>query len=174
MAGEFRRSFCCRKCKTSTGCKVHEKACDRRTKTRVMRGPTVEVVRRHKRAKLESLKQQVECEGAPLENVFSFCYLGCSPQADGDPKHAVVVRLAQSKSRCGKLHHLWSTSALGMRLKLRLHAAAVCSILAHGSEAWVLTAGMCKSLRHWNACCLSVITGREIREASFDLLSQAH
>lgn len=82
--------------------------------------------------------------------------------------------MAQARSRFGELHHLWSASALGLRLKLRLYEAAVCSMLVHESEAWVLSEGLCKSLRHWNARCLSIITGREVRletvAPSFDLI----
>lgn len=139
-----------------------------------MRGVTVDAAIRYKRSELEAQKSKVVCGEASLASVFEFSYLGCGFQADGDPRHAAEVRMAQARARFGELHHLWGAGALGLRLKIRLFAAAVCSMLAHGSEAWILSEGLCKSLRHWCACCLTIITGRSVRDESvrpsFDLV----
>ena len=60
-------------------------------------------------------------------------------------------------------------------LKLRLHAASVCSTLTHGSEAWMLTPRALATLNGFNSRQLHRITGRSYRDEatkpSYDLLT---
>ena len=128
----------------------------------------------NRRSQLETSKPQVACRHDLLRNVFEFKYLGHHFQADGDPMHAVEVRMAQARSRFGDMHHIWGAKALNLTLKLGLYIAAVCSMLVHGAEAWRLDDHTLRMLRNWNAKCLSIITGRSVREEtiepSFNLL----
>ena len=67
---------------------------------------------------------------------------------------------------------------LHLDLRLRLYAAAVCSIMVYGSEGWLLNERVCKMLNGANAKMLSRITGKTCREEategtrSFDLVSR--
>ena len=133
-----------------------------------MVGATVKVAQRHLRSKLECSKEKVWCGAHCLKNVFVFRYLGHHFQADGDWRHAVEVRMGQARSRFGDLHHIWSSKALSLELKLSLYVSGVCSMLVHGGEAWLLTRDVVKSLRGWNARCLHIITGRHWRDETRD------
>ena len=114
------------------------------------------------------MKEKICCGESLLNNVFTFKYLGHHFQADGDAGHAVEVRMGQARSRFGELHHVWSSSQLSLGLKLRLYIAGVCSMLAHGGEAWLLCPQTVRTLRGWSARCLVIITGRSWREESVD------
>ena len=72
--------------------------------------------------------------------------------------------MVQARSRFGELHHVWGSKQLPLTLKINLYMAGVCSMLTHGSEAWLLTPSVVRSLRGWNARCLVIITGRSCRE----------
>lgn len=86
-----------------------------------------------------------------------------------------MVRMAQARSRFGDLCDVWKGSAIGLKLKISLYSGAVCSMLVHGGEAWLLNKVLIRKLRGWNARCLVIITGRghreETVEPTFDLVS---
>ena len=73
-------------------------------------------------------------------------------------------------------HQFWKSKELDTTLKLRLHAAAVVSVLVHGCEAWPITEKVTKWVGAWNARRLSFITNREIRDEclvpSFDIVAR--
>ena len=62
------------------------------------------------------------------------------------------------------MRHIWASAALPLRLKLRLYAAAVGSVLTYGSEAWILDAATCKAITDANAQMLTHITGQTQHE----------
>ena len=112
-----------------------------------------------------------------LKNVFNFTYLGHRFQADGDAGQAVEVRMAKAKSRFGKMHEVWRSPILPLKVKLLLYQHAVVSLLVHGHEAWDLTPELQTKLNGWNARSVAIITGRSIQEEAgrrgqtFDLVS---
>ena len=62
------------------------------------------------------------------------------------------------------LFNIWDNKQLSRKCKLQLYQSGVCSILAHGHEAWKLTSKHMAMLKGWNARCLSLITRNEIRD----------
>ena len=81
-----------------------------------------------------------------------------------------------AKTRAGTLRHVWS-SDLPLDLKIRLYVASCCSILVHGSEAWLLNDEARRCINGANAYMLSHITGRTKREeatqaeTTFDIIA---
>ena len=44
-------------------------------------------------------------------------------------------RVAMAMTRSGKLRHIFDSDNISLQLKLRLHRAAVCSVLIYGCES---------------------------------------
>ena len=74
------------------------------------------------------------------------------------------------------MRHIWRSSDLHIRLRMRLYISSVCSILAYGSEAWNLTRDVISKINGANSRMVSVITGKSAHEEtsegtrSFDLV----
>ena len=167
-SGEHRCQWCCRFFESAAGLKSHQnskKGCSEKPKKRG-RSATVLAAERVLKQKAESEKEAVKVEGEKLNNVLNFKYLGCTFQSDGETQHMLEVRMAQARRRFGKLFNIWDNKQLSRKCKLQLYQSGVCSILAHGHEAWKLTSKHMAKLRGWNARCLymSLITGNEIRD----------
>ena len=111
-----------------------------------------------------------------LLNVWRFKYLGFNFQADGERRPALEQRLAIARTRFAELHECWRCKKMSVSLKVRTYACAVVSVLTYGNEIWRLDARTVATLRGWNARCLAVMTGREIRdetvEPTFDLVAR--
>ena len=107
---------------------------------------------------------QVLMEGEPLKHAFAFTYLGYDFRADGKAEHSIQERMRKAALRFSRLCHIWKSKELDTTLKLRLHAAAVVSVLVYGCEAWPITEKVTKRIGAWDARRLSFITNREIRD----------
>jgi hypothetical protein len=81
-----------------------------------------------------------------------------------------------ARTRFGELHEAWHSRKLPTSLKLRIFACAVVSVLTYGNEIWRMGEKTRRTLRGWCARCLSIMTGRSIRDEtvdpSFDLVSR--
>lgn len=119
---------------------------------------------RFKRAKTHVSKPSVTMGANSLKNVFDFTYLGHFFQADGDSTRAVDIRIGKASARFTQLRNIWDSSVLSKRLKLQLYKSAVISTLSHCHEVWKLDKRIMKKIGGWNARCLSIITGNEIRD----------
>ena len=113
-------------------------------------------------------------EGEALESVYQFDYLGCRFTSDGDDAADMRHRMTIASKRSRSPDYLWHDNRLPRSLKLHLYAASVCSTLARGSEAWMLTPRALATLNGFNSRQLHRITGRSYREEattpSYDLL----
>ena len=70
----------------------------------------------------QDTRSVVLCEGKPLENVFSFKYLGNLFTANGLHSYDIKVRIAQTQVRCGKLRSIFDSPA---QLKIRPYIETV-------------------------------------------------
>ena len=61
--------------------------------------------------------------------VFDFKYLGHWFQSDGDGMRNIEIWMAQAGSAFGRLNHIWRDKRLSKRVKLKLYATFVISIL---------------------------------------------
>ena len=127
-----------------------------------------------KRRPAEALLSQVYAGNTPLENVYSFEYLGARMQCDGADDADVRHRMAIAQTTFGSLSNIWTDHRLSRALKPRTYQLAVCSTLTHASEAWTLTEQVMSSLNGFNSRCLHVITGQDYRVTAtapeYDLL----
>ena len=140
--------------------KIHAHKCRFKPSTQQFAGTCADKkVKQQKVAAAQKLKPQVLCEGAPLENVMTFKYLGSVFAADGEHHHDVVQRTAMAMARCGELRQVFSSSHLKLGLKLKIYKVAVTSLMTYGSEAWNLTPQTQAKINGANARCLSRITG---------------
>jgi len=117
----------------------------------------------------------VVLEGEQLDNVYTFYYLGCQIQSDGDEKVDINHRMSIVQTIFNSLSHLWGDHQLTHNMKIRLYIiSAVCSTL-HGFEAWTFSPSVKKMLNGFNSRCLSFITGEQRKETAtnpdFDLVA---
>ena len=126
--------------------------------------------RKAKEAKKQELQEKlpnVKWGQIPAENSWQFEYLGAIVQADGKQMPDVRRRVAMARQRHGKMRHVWESSKLHRRLKMRLYIAGVCSVMVYGSETWTLTPAVRRLLNGANSQMVAKITGNSIKaEAS--------
>ena len=116
-----------------------------------------------KRRAAETLLSQMYVGNTPLENVYSFEYLGARLQCDGADDDDVRHRIAIAQTTFGSLSSIWTDHKLSWALKPRTYHIAACSTLTHASEGWMLTEPVMRSVNGFNSRCLHVITGQDYR-----------
>ncbi len=87
-----------------------------------------------RRRAAEALLSQVYVGNTPLENVYSFEYLGARMQCDGADDADVRHRMAIAQTTFGSLSSIWTDHPLSLALKLMAYQLDVCSTLTHASE----------------------------------------
>ena len=75
--------------------------------------------------------------GAPLEQVKQFIYLGASFNEKGDTIKEVKRRIAIAKRASGDLHRIWRNRELPIPLKRKLVQLMIWPIMSYGSETWI-------------------------------------
>ena len=166
-------------CKSKHGVKIHLKSCRYVAQGEQNFAGTLadKKVRRDKVEEAQKLKTAIRCEGAKLENVFLFKYLGSLFSADGNHERDVEKRCAMAMSRCGDLRAVFNSENIPLALKLKIYKTAVCSLLTYGSEAWRLDKKTIAKINGCNARCLSHITHKTAHEEAskktqtFDLVA---
>lgn len=163
---EHRCPWCCKTSKTGGALKRHMQRCSEQPRGHRKMGDSLmrKAGTRFKRAKTHVSKPSVTMGANSLKNVFDFTYLGHFFQADGDSTRAVDIRIGKASARFTQLRNIWDSSVLSKRLKLQLYKSAVISTLSHCHEVWKLDKRIMKKIGGWNARCLSIITGNEIRD----------
>jgi len=164
VEGEHRCQWCCKFSETLHGHKIHCSKCTQRPRGRALADKTTRVAIRLKRARLAKLKAPVRMGHYRLKCVFDFTYLGHFFQADGDVIRAVEIRLGKAWTKFTQLRNIWDSSILSRWRKLDLYQSGVLSTLTHCHEVWRLNKQVMKMLGGFNAKCLSVITGKSIRD----------
>ena len=108
--------------------------CDRGLTQRSRRGSLADrAVQTAKRRAAEALLGQMYVGNIPLENVYSFEYLGARMQYDGADDAEVRHRMAIAQITFGSLSSIWKDHRLSRALKLGTHQLAVCSTLTRAS-----------------------------------------
>ena len=167
---------CSRTFPTQRGLKIHAaRWCAGGVMQRSRRGSLVDrAVQTAKRRAAEALLSHVYVGNTPLENVYSFEYLGGRMQCDGADDADVRHRMAIAQTTFGSLSSIWTDHRLSRALKLMTYQLAVCSTLTHASEAWTLTEPVMRSVNGFNSRCLHIITGQDYRVTAtapeYDLL----
>ena len=59
---------------------------------------------------------------------------------------------------------MFDSPNIGPRLKLRLYAVGICTLMTYGCESWTLTKEVCRQLNGANSLMLSRVTGNPVRQ----------
>ena len=111
---------------------------------------------------------RVSIGGHELDNVLCFDYLGCRLSGDGDDSADMYQRMNIAIERFSSLSHIWQDNRLSRSVKLGLCQKSVCSVFAHGSEAWTLEPAIYRAVNGFNSRCLHRITKRSYRQEATD------
>lgn len=161
---------CDKPCKNERGVKIHQKhcyfnqaGCDQ-PEQNFYRRKTEKAAKIQKKKEAQKNRPAVKCEGAPLDNIFLFKYLGSVFAADGSHDHDITRRITLTMKRYGQLRNVFSSPDVPLSLKLSIYKSAVVSILTYGSEAWALTPRLQARINGANSRCLAGLTGRTVHE----------
>ena len=124
--------------------------------------------RQTKMETMQSLLPKVRWGDNEADNCWQFRYLGSIFEAGGSQLADVERRINLAVARFGKMRHIWKSSDLHMRLRMRLYISSVCSILTYGSETWNLTNEVRRKLNGVNSRMVSIITGKTPHEEASD------
>ena len=119
-----------------------------------------------KRKKKELELPNATNEGAPIDNVYSFEYLGSRQQCNGDARADVQHRMEIAQTIFSSYSHLWADHRLPRSMKLRLYQAAVAQSFVHACEAWDITEDIERAINGFNSRCLHVITRKSYRDTA--------
>ena len=111
-------------------------------------------VQKQKRKAHENELDQVKIEDEPLDNVYSFEYLGSGLQCNGDERADVEYRMAIAQTTFNSLSHMWADHRLSRNMRIKLYASGVCSAFTHGCEAWSMTESVTRTINGFNSRCL--------------------
>src|ERR1700712_2607442 len=78
----------------------------------------------------------VEINGAVIEEVSEFCYLGSMMSTNGGTAEDIHSRITKARAVYGGLSNVWNADTLNIRTKMRIFNACVLSVLLYGSETW--------------------------------------
>ena len=82
---------------------------------------------------------QISIEGAPLNTVEHFTYLGSIILDDATVTRDVENRISKASRSFGRLKkRVWKNHSLRMSTKIMVYRAVVVTTLLYGAEAWVL------------------------------------
>ena len=123
----FRCDQCGLPCASDVGVNIHKrKAHKTQEKSQSFAGTLADKkVQREKKAAQQSQRPTVMCGNEEISNVFNFRYLGTLFSSDADQSTDVESRIAQAMQRFGQLRHIFNSSDISTKLKIRLYSAAV-------------------------------------------------
>ena len=107
----------------------------------------------------ETIEEQVEVSGGPLEQVRQFKYLGCMIQGNGKSIAEVKIRVAMAKAAMCKLSPLWRSRKVRFRTKLLLVNSIVTSVVLYGCEAWTYNEEIEKKIKALEMWCYRRLLG---------------
>lgn len=108
-----------------------------------------------------------------IEEVESFCYLGCIIANDGGAKMCVDNRILKARQAFGMLKRVWASPMMSRDLKLRFFWSNVMSVLLYGGETWKTTPSIVASLQTFvNRCLRRILNIRLTDRVSNDVLWQ--
>jgi len=88
----------------------------------------------------------VMAEGAEVEVVEDFCYLGNYTSNNGNCNKECSTRIGKASSVFGRLKNIWRNKNISLAIKVRLYESLVLSTLLYSSELWPLSVTQTKKL----------------------------
>jgi hypothetical protein len=119
------------------------------------------VLKRLRRKQAQEKFDHVVVEGAIIEIVLGFTYVGTNPEADGRSEQDVKIRMALARKQFGSFMNIWQPEEVDLGQKVALYKAGVLSVLVYGHTNWTLSRKVESSLLGWNSRsrCLALIRG---------------
>jgi len=77
-------------------------------------------------------------EGAPVEQVDSFTYLGSLFTQDGQCTKDIKAKIGKTKGLMAGLKTLWQSHNIAISTKVRLLRSLVWPVVSYGCESWTL------------------------------------
>ena len=114
----------------------------------------------------------IQAEGSTIEEVTEFCYLGSVLSHDSSCDKDIKTRLGKANSNFGRLHSIWRSKTLSIKIKVRLYESLILSTLLYAAETWPMTVTNMKKLEaahhRWQRRILGIIwkdkvTNEEVR-----------
>ena len=81
---------------------------------------------------------ELKIDGATIDNVESFNYLGSAVDMTGSSKKAIEIRIAMAKRTTSQLTNTWKSSDISLTLKKSLIKSLIWSVATYGSESWTI------------------------------------
>ncbi|XP_063613390.1 uncharacterized protein LOC134786664 [Penaeus indicus] len=97
--------------------------------------------------------QEIIIDGAPVENVTEFTYLGATFTNKVDDSKEIRKRITLAKNATIALSNIWKDRNISIITKKRLLHSLVFSIASYGSECWVLKATDRKKIESFEIWC---------------------
>ena len=104
------------------------------------------------------------CNGKKVTPCGSFVYLGSLTTAKGDSSPEIRRRIIKAGEVCRSLGKVWSMKGLSLKLKGRLFAAFVLSVLLYNSEIWVIGKRDMKALEGKVVYLMRKVVGEKVRK----------
>ena len=95
--------------------------------------------------------------GAELEEVEDFKYLGSYISANGSMEKEIATRIAMAAQAFNRLAKIWKSSSLQQRTKIRIYKSNVRSVLLYAAESWKLNKKVDSRLRGFERRSLQLI-----------------
>ena len=80
----------------------------------------------------------VTVNGAKLENVEHFKYLGSCKTEDGKCSKDINARTGRAKQKMVHLNNIWKDHSMSLQLKLKILKCLICPVMVYGCAAWTL------------------------------------
>ena len=81
----------------------------------------------------------ISLDGADLESVDDFTYLGSLISNDNGAKKDIKARLNKARGAFCKLQAIWKSKQYRLKTKIKIYNSNVKSVLLYGSECWRVT-----------------------------------
>ena len=104
------------------------------------------------------------CNGKKVTPCGSFVYLGSLTTAKGASSPEIRRRIIKAGEVCRSLGKVWSMKGLPLKLKGRLFAAFVLSVLLYNSEIWVIGKRDMKALEGKVVYLMRKVVGEKVRK----------
>ena len=91
-------------------------------------------------------EQNIQAEENTIEDVTKFCYLGSVLSNDSSCDKDINTRLVKANSTFGRLHCIWRSKALNIKIKVWLYESLIMSTLLYTAETWPMTVKNMKKL----------------------------
>jgi endonuclease/exonuclease/phosphatase family metal-dependent hydrolase len=101
--------------------------------------------------------ESFKINGADIETVDDFTYLGSVVAADGGTPKDISSRINKARATFSKLKNIWRDNNISLKTKTKVFNACVKSVLLYGCETWFVTNNITSKIQSFVNRCLRFI-----------------